>query len=141
LKLTEKQKRFADYYIETGNATESYKRAGYKAASDNIAGVESFKLLRNPKIAEYIEERNKHIESHRIADMKEVKEFWTNLLRNEQADSRDRLKASEYIAKTNAAFIDKQEIKGEMTQNINTDLSKLSVEELKQIESILSKTD
>jgi phage terminase small subunit len=24
-------KQFADYYIESGNATESYKRAGYKA--------------------------------------------------------------------------------------------------------------
>ena len=28
-KLTEKQKRFIDYYIETANATESAKRAGY----------------------------------------------------------------------------------------------------------------
>ena len=28
-KLTEKQKRFIDYYIETANATESARRAGY----------------------------------------------------------------------------------------------------------------
>lgn len=38
---------------------------------------------------------------------------------------------------------DKQQIEhsGETTHHINTDLSELSVEELKQIESILSKTD
>ena len=45
MKLTEKQKRFADYYIETGNATESARRAGYKGknlnnvASENLAKV------------------------------------------------------------------------------------------------------
>jgi phage terminase small subunit len=141
VKLTEKQKRFADYYIETGNATESYKRAGYSASNDNIAGVESHKLLKNPKVFQYIEERNKQLESDRIASMEEVKRFWTNTMRNEESDLKDRLKASEYIAKTNAAFIEKQQITGEMTQTINTDLSKLSVEELKQIESILTKAD
>ena len=29
MKLTEKQKRFADLYIESGNATEAYIKAGY----------------------------------------------------------------------------------------------------------------
>ena len=29
-KLTPKQSAFADYYIETGNATEAARRAGYK---------------------------------------------------------------------------------------------------------------
>lgn len=28
--LTEMQKRFVDYYIETANATEACKKAGYK---------------------------------------------------------------------------------------------------------------
>lgn len=118
MKLTEKQKRFADYYIESGNATESYKRAGYKATSDNIAGVESFKLLRNPKVSEYIAERNKQMESHRIADMEEVKQFWTNTMRSNETELRDRLKASEYIAKTNAAFIEKQQISGAMDNTL-----------------------
>jgi len=29
MKLTEKQKRFIDYYIQTGNASESCRMAGY----------------------------------------------------------------------------------------------------------------
>ena len=29
-KLTEKQKRFIDYYIETGNASKASELAGYK---------------------------------------------------------------------------------------------------------------
>lgn len=139
MKLTEKQRRFADYYIETGNATESYHRAyGGKRTTADANGT---KLLGNTRIAQYIEDRNKQLDSDRIASMEEIKQFWTKTLRDEEMDPKHRLKASEYIAKTNAAFIEKREVSGETTHNINSDLSQLSVEELKQIESILTKTD
>lgn len=36
MKLTVKQKAFADYYIECGNATEAAKRAGYKEKAEKI---------------------------------------------------------------------------------------------------------
>jgi phage terminase small subunit len=138
MKLKAKQKKFADYYIASGNATEAAIKAGY---SPKYAGQNADKLLKNTNIMEYIKERNKQLEKPMIANMSEVKEFWTDILRDKEAEVKDRLKASEYIAKTNAAFIEKQQITGEMTQNIQTDLSKLSVEELKQIETILSKAD
>lgn len=32
VELNERQQRFADYYIELGNATEAYIKAGYKEA-------------------------------------------------------------------------------------------------------------
>lgn len=44
--------------------------------------------------------------------MKEVKEFWTNVLRNEGTEIKDRLKSSEYIAKTSGAFLDKVDANG-----------------------------
>lgn len=109
--MNEQQKRFADYYIETGNATDAYKRAGYKAKG-NAAEAAASRLLRDVKVQAYIEERNKLLESDRIADMEEVKHFWSNTMRDLGADLKDRLKASEYIAKTNAAFVDKQQISG-----------------------------
>jgi phage terminase small subunit len=135
VKLTEKQQRFVDYYITSGNAEDAAKKAGYNARGNTT------KLLQSTTIQQAIKERNKQIESDRIANMEEVKQFWTITMRSGEADLKDRLKASEYIAKTNAAFIEKQQITGEMTQTIQTDLSKLSVEELKQIESILSKAE
>lgn len=58
-KLTAKQKRFSDEFLVDMNATQAYKRAGYSAKSDAIAGVEGHKLLKNPKIAAYIAERQK----------------------------------------------------------------------------------
>lgn len=53
-KLAPKQQRFVDEYLIDLNATEAYKRAGYKAKNANVAGVEAHKLLKNPKIAEAI---------------------------------------------------------------------------------------
>lgn len=85
-KLTERQKRFADFYIETCNATESYKRAGYSFASDNIAAVEGSKLLRKPKILGYIDEILGRKDNERIASQDEVLEFLTSVMRGEMTE-------------------------------------------------------
>lgn len=55
-KLTPKQKRFVDEYLIDLNATQAYIRAGYKASTEAIAGVEGHKLLKNPKIEKAISE-------------------------------------------------------------------------------------
>lgn len=81
--LTIKQKKFADEYIISGNATESYKKAGYRASSDRVAGVEGHKLLKNPKVKTYIDERLKQLDSEKIADQQEVLEFLTAVMRGE----------------------------------------------------------
>lgn len=111
-KLTEKQQKFTDYYIECkGNATEAAIKAGY---SKNTAAETGYENLRKPHIMKTIGERNKQLESIRIAGMEEVKEFWTTTMREEGEELRDRLKASEYLAKTNGAFIDRVEQTGNM---------------------------
>lgn len=104
-----RQKRFVDEYIITGNATESAITAGY---SKKYAGTNADKLLKNTNIQDYIKERNKELDSEKIATMKEVKEFWTKLMRSHATEDKDALKASELIARTNGAFIDKVEHSG-----------------------------
>ena len=115
MKMTLKQKAFADYYIATGNATESAIKAGYSKKTATVIGHEN---LRKPYIADYIRERNAAIANDRIATMTEVKEFWTNTLRDEEVDRKDRLKASEYISKVNGAFLDKIEHSGSVNADI-----------------------
>lgn len=109
--LKPNQKKFADEYIKTGNAKQSYINAGYKARG-NRAEASASRLLRNVKVRDYIRQRNKELDKDTIADMTEVKEFWTNLLRDKETDTKDRLKASELIAKTNGAFLDRVEHSG-----------------------------
>ena len=128
MKLTAKQQRFADYYIQTGNATESAIKAGYSKKTARSIGQEN---LTKPDIAKYIEEVNKKLEDERIAGMKEIKEFWTSMFRNEIAEDKDRLKASEYLAKTNGAFLDKVEHSGNM--EVNNAFADLTTEELRKL--------
>ena len=116
--LTPKQKNFAEEYVKTGNARASYM-AVY-GCKEKVAEAASSRTLSIVKVREYIEALNKAILTPKIADMTEVKEFWTHMLRNETSDPKDKLKASEYIAKTNAAFIDKVDanIKAEVSITI-----------------------
>ena len=82
-KLTPKQEAFVDAYIETGNATEAAKRAGY---SEKTAGVVGAENLKKPKIKQAIEARQAEIHSERTADMAEIMEFLTSAMRGELTD-------------------------------------------------------
>jgi phage terminase small subunit len=64
--LNAKQIRFADFYIESGNATESYLKAGY-TVERTTAEVNASRLLRNAKVKEYINERNQLLDEEQIA--------------------------------------------------------------------------
>lgn len=86
MKLTPKQKAFADEYLICGNATEAAKKAGYKEKAAYAMGAEN---LKKPQISAYIAERQKQIEDSRIADIKEVMEFYSAVLRGEIKDQFD----------------------------------------------------
>jgi len=84
IKLTLKQKRFADEYIISGNAYQSAIKAGY---SENYAKGNAIKLLENVSIKTYIQERLKEIDDKKIADQKEVLERLTRFGRREEFES------------------------------------------------------
>lgn len=125
-KLTLKQKRFADEYIITGNATESAIKAGY---SKKYANTNASKLLQNTTIKRYIDERLKILDSEKIADQKEVLQYLSAVMRGEHKEktlisigefgqeivdidvgAKDRIKAAELLGKRYKLFTDKVEV-------------------------------
>lgn len=107
MKLTPKQKAFADFYIECGNATEAAKKAGYSENSAYSIGDEN---LRKPVISAYIEERMKQQNASRVATADEVLRFYTSVMRGEVKDAfgleaglAERLKAADSLSKRYAA--------------------------------------
>ena len=80
MKLTPKQEAFVDYYIETGNATEAARRAGYSRGIANRIGTEN---LSKPVIQQAIKARQAEIKSERTADITETMEFLTAVMRGE----------------------------------------------------------
>lgn len=83
-KLTPKQRKFADYYLESGNATKAAIDAGY---SSRYAHTNATKLLQNTTIAKYIDERMAEIESAKIAKAAEVLEYLTQVLRGQATET------------------------------------------------------
>ena len=134
MKLTPKQQAFADYYIQSGNATESYKKAYESCKKEETARANASRMLTNANVVAYIEEKQKEIDSTRTADMKEVKEFWSRTMRDVGNTMKDRLKASELIARTSGAFLEKVEVKGEV--KTTNPYEKLTEEELKRLARI-----
>lgn len=79
--MNERQRRFADEYIITGNAYRAAINAGY---SEKYAKTNSHKLLENTRIKEYIDRQLEKIESEKIAEASEVLEFLTSVMRDEK---------------------------------------------------------
>ena len=126
MKLTPKQKAFADYYIETTNATQSAIKAGYSKKTARAIGQEN---LTKPAIKSYIDERMAEKESKRIASQDEVLAFLTQVLRGEveeeialgegmgsqrlvmkEIGGKDRIKAAELLGKRYSLWTEKQQV-------------------------------
>ena len=101
--MNQRQKAFADFYIETHNAAEAARRAGYSPRSANQIGHEN---LTKPDIAGYIAERLSAQDEKRVAKADEVMAFFTAVMRGEIPESdgkrvymADRLKAATELSK------------------------------------------
>lgn len=128
-KLTPKQKAFADYYIEFGNAEQAAIKAGY---SKKYARGNAHKLVANSCISTYIEERLAKIEDARIAKGEEVLQYLTKVMRGEEKDQfgldpslQDRTKAAELLGKRYRLFVDKVEQKVDATVNSTAKLDSI----------------
>ncbi|MCL6615518.1 MAG: terminase small subunit [Anoxybacillus ayderensis] len=140
-KLTEKQKRFADYYIELGNAEEAAKRAGYSARGNTT------KLLHNTTIRAYIQQRLAEKDKERIASQDEILAFLTKVLRGEEVEQipmagkdffelvenmpsiKDRIKAAELLGKRFAMWTERQQIDANFGVQIIDDVGGIDEED------------
>lgn len=132
--LTQKQKMFIDYFIETGNSTEAARRAGYK--QPHVQGAQTLEKLRH-----FIDEKLASKDSARVAKQDEVLEFLTRVLRGEvkeefplgmgmgeqtlvkkELDGKDRIKAAELLGKRYALWTDKHQVDGAIGVQIIDDI-------------------
>lgn len=84
--LNVKQEAFCLHYAKTGNATESYKKAGYNPKNDNSAGANARRLLQNDKIRERLAQLAEEMASEKIADIREIHEILTAIARGETTE-------------------------------------------------------
>lgn len=104
-KLTERQRRFAEYYLQLGNASEAAEKAGFKRSYAQGA-------KRQPAVQDYMRDRLRRAQEKKIASANEVLEFLTEVMRGEiegerpEKNSSPRMRAAELLGKRLGIFND-----------------------------------
>lgn len=120
--LTTKQQLFVEAYLQTANATESARRAGYKGSDETLAVVGA-ENLRKPKIAAYTQKRIEAAVMSADKVLEELSDIATSDWRDHMIEKRDRngevysatfklndkLKALELVGKYHKIFTDRVE--------------------------------
>lgn len=129
-KLTQKQQRFVNEYIISGNATQAAIKAGYSKKTARFVGAEN---LTKPNIKVELEKRNAEIKSQKTMDMQEVMERLAAIARGETVEQQvtnkgtvvevepktsDQIRAMELIGKRYGAWTDKKEVTGGLEINV-----------------------
>ena len=101
--INTRQKRFADLWLESFNATEAARKAGY---SEKTAATIGYENLRKPEIAAYIHARLRAQDMSIMASQEETMAFLTSAMRGQvkdqfglEASLADRLRAAEALNK------------------------------------------
>lgn len=84
--LNKRQIDFVQEYMKTNNINQSAIKAGY---SPKTASVQGSRLLTNVKVSAYIQAITERLESDKIADIQEVMEYLTSVMRGEKKDQFD----------------------------------------------------
>lgn len=103
-KLTEKQRRFVEAYMgeAKGNATEAARLAGYKGNRATLQAVGKENLSK-PLISGAVAQVQSA--DPLVATREERQQFWTAMMKDEEAHPVARLKASELLAKASGDFV------------------------------------
>lgn len=102
--VTERQKKFAEYYAQCGNAAQSAIQAGY---SEKYAGQNADKLLKNTNIADYIRELTEAAQTARIMTARERQAILSDMAKNGKNSPADRIRAIDTLNKMTGEYTTK----------------------------------
>jgi len=111
-KLTPKQQKWIDEYIKCDDYTTASRNAGYTGTDTTLKNMGYQNSIKFKEILDARRlELSEKINNKNIAELEDIFEFWTKTFRDNKEDTRDRIKASELLAKAKGGFIEKKEVK------------------------------
>jgi len=116
--VTERQKKFAEYYAQCGNAAQSAIQAGY---SKKYANTNASKLLQNTTITEYIKQLTEDAQTARIMTARERQAILSDIAKDAQNELSDRIRAIDTLNKMTGEYTQKVSIDGDVGVKIVDD--------------------
>lgn len=112
--ITEQQKLFVNEYLRLrkSNQTEAAINAGYSKKS---AASQASQLLKNPKVADYLKEKESELEAHLreefVFDALEARKVMYKIMNNPEAADKDKITvAKDFLDRAGFKPIDKQDV-------------------------------
>lgn len=121
--LNEEQRNFCDYYLQTRNMRQSYKKAyavpKNKEMGNNTASVNANKLMKRENVQAYLKAREDVLNLEHPMTEEEILLELNKMALNVANSPTARLKAFELLGKSKAMWVDKTEQEGTMDIEIN----------------------
>lgn len=108
--MNDKEKKFAELYIQSGNAVKAALGAGYSEKTARFASnwLNPLKPTKyKPELAEYIDSLNEQIRSESIMSAEECQQQLTKIARDEHEKTAVRIKAIDTLNKMNGVYVKK----------------------------------
>lgn len=131
--MTPKQKKFAEYYAQSGNTVQSAIKAGY---SENYANSRAHEMLENVEIAEYIKELSQKAQNERILTAKDRQEMLSDIAKDKHNLPSERIKAIDTLNKMTGEYITKMQADINPSEKLANAFAQLSTDELKRLAGI-----
>lgn len=107
--LNARQKKFAEYYVQSGNAAESARKAGY---SETYAEHRTDEMLRKVEVAEYIKQLSDKLKDERIISAKDRQIILSDIAKSKKEFASDRIRAIDTLNKMTGEYLNKVEVSG-----------------------------
>lgn len=124
--MNERQKKFAEYYAQSGNAERAAIEAGYSA---KYARGNAHKLVAISGIAQYIRELTEKAQDERIMTARERQAVLSDIARS--GEDQDRIRAIDTLNKMTGEYVTK--IEGNVNAEVNNPFKDLTTEELRKL--------
>ena len=120
--MTERQRKFAEYYYQCGNGADAARKAGY---SESYAAHRTDELLRNVEIAAYIKQLSEAAQTARIMT---ARDLLSDIARDEDNAAADRIRAVDTLNKMTGEYTTKVEASVQKNP-----FAELTTEELRKV--------
>ena len=127
--MNERQKKFAEYYAQSGNTVQSAIKAGY---SEKYANARAYEMLGNVGVAEYIRELSEKAQNERIMTAKERQVLLSDIAKDGDNDPADRIRAVDTLNKMTGEYVAKIQAEVKTSEKLSDVFNQIGGEGLEE---------
>lgn len=127
--MNERQKKFAEYYAQSGNTVQSAIKAGY---SEKYANARAYEMLGNVGVAEYIRELSEKVQNERIMTAKERQVLLSDIAKDGDNDTADRIRAVDTLNKMTGEYVAKIQAEVKTSEKLSDVFNQIGGEGLEE---------